>query len=53
MCAGNDPAPFNSVGGFGNTVDGRSVGQCATTNTPPAGSDATTALNAVHSALAR
>ena len=53
VCAGNNPAPFNSVGAFGNTVDGRSVGQCATTNTPPVSSDATTALNAVHGALAR
>jgi hypothetical protein len=53
VCAGNTPAPFNSVGGFGNTVDGRSVGQCATTNTPPVSADATRALNKVHSALAR
>ncbi|MGZ4190909.1 MAG: hypothetical protein ACXVRW_00495 [Solirubrobacteraceae bacterium] len=50
---GNNPAPFNSVGGFGNTVDGRSTGQCATTNTPPVSSDSANALSAVHSALAR
>ena len=24
VCLGNTPAPINSVGGFGNTVDGRS-----------------------------
>jgi hypothetical protein len=48
VCAGNNPAPFNSVGGFGNTVDGRSIGQCAGTNTPPAGGDAANALSAVH-----
>lgn len=32
VCEGNTPPPFDSVGGFGNTVDGHSVGQCATTN---------------------
>lgn len=53
VCAGNNPAPFNSVGGFGNTVDGHSVGQCAATNPPPVAADATHALNTVHSALAR
>jgi hypothetical protein len=53
VCAGNTPAPFNSVGGFGNTVDGRSIGQCATTNTPPVTPDTAHALSAVHSAMAR
>ena len=53
VCAGNNPPPFDSVGGFGNTVDGRSFGQCAATNTPPVAADATRALDAVHSALAR
>ena len=32
VCEGNNPAPFTSLGEFGNTVDGHSVGQCATTN---------------------
>lgn len=40
VCLGNTPAPINSVGGFGNTVDGRSVGQCATTNTGVPSADA-------------
>jgi hypothetical protein len=53
VCAGNHPAPFNSVGGFGNTVDGHSVGQCATTNTPPVSSDSADALRSVRSAMAR
>jgi hypothetical protein len=49
VCLGNTPAPINSVGGFGNTVDGRSLGQCATTNTGVPSADA---MRAVHSAMA-
>lgn len=49
VCEGNNPAPINSVAGFGNTVDGRSVGQCATTNT---GGLSASAMSAVHSAMA-
>ncbi len=49
VCLGNNPAPINSVGGFGNTVDGRSVGQCATTNT---GAVSAAAMRTVHSAMA-
>jgi hypothetical protein len=44
VCVGNTPAPINSVGGFGNTVDGRSVGQCATTNTGVPGASAQSAV---------
>jgi hypothetical protein len=50
VCLGNNPAPINSVGGFGNTVDGRSVGQCATTNTGDVSADA---MRTVHSAMAK
>lgn len=50
VCVGNNPAPINSVGGFGNTVDGRSVGQCATTNT---GGASANAMQAFHTAMAR
>ncbi len=50
VCLGNNPAPINSVGGFGNTVDGRSVGQCATTNTGGASADA---MRAFHTAMAQ
>lgn len=50
VCEGNNPPPINSVGGIGNTVDGRSVGQCATTNT---GTPSPAALSAAKSALAR
>jgi hypothetical protein len=32
VCEGNNPAPFTSFAGFGNTVDGRSLGQCAAAN---------------------
>lgn len=32
VCQGNNPPPFNSFDGITNTVDGRSTGQCATTN---------------------
>jgi hypothetical protein len=32
VCAGNNPAPFTSLAGSGNTVDGRSLGQCAAPN---------------------
>jgi hypothetical protein len=46
VCEGNNPAPFTSLGGFGNTVDGHSVGQCATTN-PATGANAATARAAV------
>jgi hypothetical protein len=49
VCLGNNPAPINSVGGFGNTVDGRSLGQCATTNTGVPSADA---MRTVHSAMA-
>jgi hypothetical protein len=50
VCLGNTPAPINSVGGFGNTVDGRSVGQCATTNT---GVPSASEMSAVRSAMAK
>ena len=50
VCLGNTPAPINSVGGFGNTVDGRSLGQCATTNT---GLPSPSAMSAVRQAMAR
>jgi hypothetical protein len=42
LCQGNNPAPFNSFDGFTNTVDGRSTGQCATTN-PVTGDQASAA----------
>src|ERR1700749_443017 len=50
VCVGNTPAPINSVGGFGNTVDGHSVGQCATTNT---GIPSASAMRAARSAMAQ
>ena len=50
VCLNNNPAPINSVGGFGNTVDGRSVGQCATTNTGGVSADA---MSAFRSAMAK
>jgi hypothetical protein len=50
VCLGNTPAPINSVGGFGNTVNGRSLGQCATTNT---GAPSADAMSTVRSAMAR
>ena len=50
VCLGNNPAPINSVGGFGNTVDGHSVGQCATTNTGAVSADA---MRTARSAMAR
>jgi hypothetical protein len=42
VCQGNRPAPFNSFEGITNTVDGRSTGQCATTN-PVTGDQASAA----------
>jgi hypothetical protein len=42
VCQGNNPPPFNSFDGFTNTVDGRSTGQCATTN-PVTGAQASAA----------
>jgi hypothetical protein len=53
ICAGNNPPPFNSAAGFTNTVDGRSVGQCATTNSPPTAAQARAALRAVASPTTR
>lgn len=50
VCLGNNPAPINSVGGIGNTVDGRSVGQCATTNT---GAVSAGAMSTIRSAMAK
>jgi hypothetical protein len=41
VCAGNNPPPYNDFDGLTNTVDGRSVGQCATENAPPPSTDAT------------
>jgi hypothetical protein len=35
ICAGNNPPPYNDFDWFTNTVDGRSIGQCATENSPP------------------
>jgi len=46
VCEGNNPAPFTSLSGFGNTVDGRSVGQCAAAN-PATGAGASAALAAI------
>jgi len=40
VCYGNNPPPYNDFDGLTNTVDGRSVGQCATQNSPPAGAAA-------------
>jgi hypothetical protein len=40
-CYGNNPAPYTDLGpGLGNTVDGRSLGQCATPNAPSPGAAA-------------
>ncbi|HKO29254.1 MAG TPA: hypothetical protein VJU80_17475, partial [Solirubrobacteraceae bacterium] len=37
-CYGNNPPPYTDLGaGLENTVDGRSLGQCATPNAPSAG----------------
>jgi hypothetical protein len=47
VCEGNNPAPFTSLAGYGNTVDGHSIGQCAATN-PATGANAT----AAHAAIA-
>jgi hypothetical protein len=41
ICAGNNPPPYNDFEGITNTVDGGSVGQCATENSPPPSADAT------------
>ena len=46
VCEGNNPAPFTSLGGFGNAIDGHSVGQCATTN-PATGANAAAARAAI------
>ena len=46
VCEGNNPAPFTSLSGFGNTVDGRSVGQCAAAN-PATGASASAARAAI------
>ena len=46
ICFGNNPPPYNGFLGLGNTVDGHSIGQCATTNSPPPDSDAQSALKA-------
>jgi len=51
ICAGNNPPPYNDFDGFTNTVDGRSIGQCATENSPPPSEDAT-AQAAVNTARA-
>jgi hypothetical protein len=48
-CYANNPAPYTDLGpGLGNTVDGRSLGQCATPNAPSPGaaSSARSALKA-------
>jgi hypothetical protein len=34
VCRDNTPPPDDSVGGYGNTVDGRSTGQCAPATAP-------------------
>jgi cytoskeletal protein CcmA (bactofilin family) len=40
-CYGNNPPPFTDLGtGLENTVDGRSLGQCATPNAPSPGAAA-------------
>jgi hypothetical protein len=40
-CYGNNPPPYTDLGaGLENTVDGRSLGQCATPNSPPPGAAA-------------
>jgi hypothetical protein len=40
VCYGNNPPPYNAFDGLPNTVDGRSLGQCATQNSPPPGAAA-------------
>jgi hypothetical protein len=40
ICEGNNPPPYNDFDGLTNTVDGRSIGQCSTENSPPPGADA-------------
>ncbi len=40
VCYGNNPPPYNDFDGLPNTVDGQSVGQCATENSPPPGAAA-------------
>ena len=39
VCEGNNPPPYNDFEGITNTVDGRSIGQCATLNSPPPSAD--------------
>jgi hypothetical protein len=51
-CYGNTPAPYDFVPGYANTVDGQSLGQCATANQPPSGADAQSALKAAAAPLA-
>jgi hypothetical protein len=46
VCLSNNPPPFDSVDGSTNTVDGRSVGQCATVNPAPAGAATANPLSA-------
>jgi hypothetical protein len=50
VCEGNTPPPFNSVGGVGNRVDGRSIGQCATVNPAPPTAATAGALSAARAA---
>ncbi|HEX4012232.1 MAG TPA: hypothetical protein VHX62_19575 [Solirubrobacteraceae bacterium] len=52
VCYGNNPAPYNSVAGYANTVNGQSLGQCATANQPPTSADAQSALRAAAAPLA-
>ena len=40
ICYGNNPPPYNDFDGIGNTVDGQSVGQCATSSSPGPSADA-------------
>jgi len=49
VCYGNNPPPYNDFDGLPNTVDGRSLGQCATQNSPPPGA-AASARSALKSA---
>ncbi len=48
VCYGNNPPPYNGFDGITNTVDGQSLGQCATQNpaTPSAAAKARVALSA-------
>jgi hypothetical protein len=39
-CYANNPPPYNDFDGLTNTVDGQSLGQCATENSPPPGAAA-------------